>query len=65
MGKIKSFEDLNIWKEAHDFAIEIYEITKDFPREEIYGLTLQLKRAVPLFQPILPKEWVEIRRKNY
>jgi len=45
MGKIKSFEDLNIWKEAHDLAIEIYEITKDFPREEIYGLTLQLKRA--------------------
>lgn len=46
MSKIKSFQDLNIWEEAHSLVLEIYKITKDFPKEEIYGLTPQLKRAV-------------------
>lgn len=45
MEKIKSFQDLNIWKEAHRLVLEIYEITKNFPKEEIYSLTSQLKRA--------------------
>ncbi len=43
--RIKSFEDLNIWKEAHHLTLEIYRITKSFPQEEMYGLTSQLKRA--------------------
>ena len=45
MSNIKSFQDLNIWKEAHRLAIEIYKITNNFPKEEIYGLTPQLRRA--------------------
>lgn len=45
MGKIKSFQDLNIWKEAHQLALEIYKITRNFPKEEVYSLTSQLKRA--------------------
>ena len=46
MSKIKSFQDLNIWQEAHHLALEIYEITKNFPKEEIYGLVPQMRRAV-------------------
>lgn len=45
MSDIKSFQDLNIWKEAHLLNLEIYKITKEFPKEEIYGLTSQLRRA--------------------
>ncbi len=44
-GKIKSFEDLNTWKESHKLAVMIYKITKNFPREEVYGLTSQIRRA--------------------
>ena len=44
--KIKSFSDLDAWKEAHRLVIIIYRITKDFPREEIFGLTNQMRRAV-------------------
>ncbi|MDO9399071.1 MAG: four helix bundle protein [bacterium] len=44
--KIKSFTDLNAWKEGHKLVIEIYQITKDFPKEELFGLTNQIKRAV-------------------
>lgn len=44
--KIKSFTDLNVWKEGHKLVIEVYRITKKFPREEIFGLTNQIRRAV-------------------
>ncbi len=45
MSNIKSFQDLNIWKESHQLALESYKITNNFPKEEIYGLTSQLRRA--------------------
>jgi four helix bundle protein len=41
----QNFRDLIAWQKAMDLVIEIYEITKKFPREEIYGLTSQLRRA--------------------
>ena len=43
--KIQFFTDLNGWKEAHKLVIIIYKITKEFPREEVYGLTNQMRRA--------------------
>ncbi len=45
-GKIRNFTDLNAWKEAHKIVLMIYKITKKFPREELFGLTNQLRRAV-------------------
>ncbi len=43
--QIKSFQDLNIWKEAHSLALEVYRITKEFPKMEMFGLISQLRRA--------------------
>lgn len=45
-NKIQSFTDLNAWKEGHKLALIIYEITNKFPKEEIFGLSNQLRRAV-------------------
>ena len=42
---IKSFRDLNIWKNAIKLVKLIYEITQTFPNSEIYGLTSQIRRA--------------------
>jgi len=44
-NEIKNFYDLEAWQKAHKLVIEIYKVTKDFPREEQFGLTSQLKRA--------------------
>jgi four helix bundle protein len=44
-NKIKSFTDLNAWKEAHKLVLAIYKITRDFPKEEMFGLTNQIRRA--------------------
>jgi four helix bundle protein len=43
---IKSYKDLIVWKKAKDLAIEIYKITGNFPKEEMCGITNQLRRAV-------------------
>ena len=43
--EIKSFQDLNIWKEAHQLVLEVYRITRDFPKEENYCLISQIRRA--------------------
>jgi four helix bundle protein len=43
--KIKNFTDLNAWKEGHSLTLEVYRLTKNFPREELFGLTNQLRRA--------------------
>lgn len=41
----KSFEDLDVWKKAHAFVLEVYRLTEAFPKHELYGLTSQLRRA--------------------
>lgn len=42
---IKSYRDLEVWAKSRKLAKQIYELTKLFPREEVYGLTAQLRRA--------------------
>lgn len=42
---MKDFRQLQVWSKAHHFVKEIYLITESFPKEEIYGLTSQLRRA--------------------
>ncbi len=43
--KIKSFTDLNAWKEGHKLVIIIYKQTKKFPKEELFSLTSQIQRS--------------------
>ena len=43
---IKSYQDLRVWREAMELAADAYRLTAQLPRDEIYGLTSQLRRAV-------------------
>ena len=43
--KTKSFKDLIVWQKAYRLVLEIYKITKDFPKSETYGLAQQMRRA--------------------
>ena len=45
MAKIESYRDLVVWQQAMDLAVSIYETTRAWPKEELYGLTTQLRRA--------------------
>ncbi len=42
---MKTHKDLDIWKLAIELVVKIYRNTKNFPKEEMYGLTSQLRRA--------------------
>jgi len=42
----KSFKELIVWQKAHQLVLNVYRATKMFPREEMYGLTSQLRRSV-------------------
>lgn len=41
----KSFQDIVVWQKAHKWVLNIYTLTKTFPKEELFGLTSQLRRA--------------------
>lgn len=42
---MKDFKELKVWAKAHRLTLEVYRATKCFPREELYGLTSQLRRS--------------------
>ena len=41
----RTFQDLVVWQKAHEFVLAAYKFTKDFPKEETYGLRSQMRRA--------------------
>jgi len=41
----KTFQDLIVWQKSHEFVLSVYQSTRAFPREEVYGLTSQFRRA--------------------
>ena len=43
---MRDFRTLEIWKQSRQLAVEVYSLTRSFPKEEIFGLTSQLQRAV-------------------
>ena len=42
---MRNFMDLRVWQEAHLLSLHAYRVTRGFPREELYGLTSQIRRS--------------------
>lgn len=45
MNKATRFQDLIVWQKAHQFVLNVYRITQLLPKEEIFGISSQLRRA--------------------
>jgi four helix bundle protein len=43
---MKDFRTLTVWQKSHNLAVMIYQNTKTFPKEELYGISSQLRRAI-------------------
>jgi four helix bundle protein len=42
---MKDFRKQKVWQKSHQLTLDIYEVTKRFPKDEIYGLTSQIRRS--------------------
>jgi four helix bundle protein len=42
---MRNYRDLEVWKHSHKLTLELYEASRKFPKEEMFGLTSQLRRA--------------------
>ena len=42
---MQNFRNLNVWQKAHELTLLVYELTADFPKEELFGLRTQLRRT--------------------
>ena len=47
----RTFRDLVVWRKAHEFVLAVYTFTAAFPRQETYGLALQMRRAAASTRP--------------
>jgi four helix bundle protein len=42
---VKDFKELNVWKKAHEVTLSVYALSRGFPKEELFGLTSQIRRS--------------------
>ena len=57
---MQDFKKLQVWGKSHNLTLKMYALTCQFPREEIYGLTSQIRRACTRFQLILLRAVEEV-----
>jgi len=63
--KIKNYKDLDIWKRSIKLVEDIYRITKTFPKEELYGLTSQMRRAAVSIPSNIAEGFTRFHNKEY
>ena len=61
MSKIESFKDLIVYQKAYKLAMEIFDISKDFPKDEKYSLTDQLRRSSRSVTACIAESWARRR----
>jgi four helix bundle protein len=63
--KINDYRDLNVWKFSMDLAADIYQVTKAFPREEMFGITAQMRRAAASIPANIAEGFGRAQRKSF
>ena len=62
--KYKGYKDLNVYKLAYSLSMEIFEVTKKFPKEEKYSLTDQIRRSSRSITANIAEGWAKRRFEN-
>lgn len=62
---IKSYKNLIVWQKAFDLSLLVYKITKSFPKEELYALTSQIRRAVISIPSNIAEGYCRQRKLEY
>ena len=63
-SRVRTYRDLNVYKESYRVAIEIFEITKKFPKEEVYSLTSQIRRSSRSIPANISEGWTKRKYEN-
>ena len=63
--KIKNFQDLRIWQKGIEAVKDIYILTKKFPKEELYGLTSQMRRSAVSIPTNIAEGFRRYHNKEY
>jgi len=64
-ARVKSFKDLEIWQRGIKLVEDIYKATDDFPEEEIYGLTSQIRKAAVSIPSNIAEGFARYFKKEY
>ena len=65
MAQARNFRDLEIWKLGKDVAVKVYRATKNFPKEELYGLVSQMRRAAVSIPSNIAEGFARLHNKEY
>lgn len=65
MEKIKNFKQLRVWHKAIEIVKEVYEISRAFPKEELYGLTSQMRRSAISIPSNIAEGFKRFHNKEY
>jgi four helix bundle protein len=65
LGHAKSFRDLAVYQKAKSLAKDIFEVTKSFPKEEMYSLTDQVKRSSRSIGAQIAEAWAKRRYEKH
>lgn len=60
----QSFEQLAVWQKAHQYVLAIYRITKKYPREEIFSLVNQMRRAAASITANIAEGYIRLGAKE-
>jgi four helix bundle protein len=62
---MQDFRKLQIWENSHELTLEIYKVTKSFPKEELFGLTSQIRRSTSSIPTNISEGCVKSSQKEF
>ena len=65
MSEVRSYRDLQVWQRAMDVAVGTYELTRAYPREELFGLTSQSRRAAAFIAANIAEGYGRASKASY